>query len=300
MAISLSTSAFQSLRPPFLLLTPVCVFLGAAGAFADVKTFNLALMLPILVVALGAHCAVNGFNEYLDFRSGLDNLTSRTPFSGGSGALVAHPHALNQVLLISVFCLALTIISGLYLVYLKGIELLLAGILGIFIIIAYTRVINRMPITCLLTPGFAFGPLMTGGTYWVLVGQLSMSSLLISLPVFFMVNNLLLVNQIPDVEADKQVGRKTFPIKYGLKATVWVYLLFSVLTMVSGLAIIWFYNIKGLALIMLVPFLMPFVAWQGLKQRVPDIQGMLPFMGLNVVANMLIPAVIGGVILFIS
>ena len=35
--------------------------------------------------------------EYLDFRSGLDAQTTKTPFSGGSGALIESPHAADTV-----------------------------------------------------------------------------------------------------------------------------------------------------------------------------------------------------------
>ena len=297
MADSLNQAAFQSLRPPFLLLTPVCVFLGIAVAITDYPSVQLQLLWPVFILALSAHGAVNALNEYLDFKSGLDEITQRTPFSGGSGALVAQPGAINRVLILVLICLGLTISSGLYLVYLRGIELLWAGVVGVTIILAYTRIINRMPLLCLMTPGFAFGPLMTGGTYWVLTGQLNWHVMLVSLPVFFMVNNLLLINQIPDVEADAQVGRRTFPIVFGIECTLKVYLLFAALTTVSAAYVVFAYQLAWLILILLVPLTLPFVVWLGLRAKDGEVSSMLPFMGINVLANMLIPVAIGGTIL---
>ena len=48
--------------------------------------------------ALCCHVSVNAFNEYYDFRSGLDARTRRTPFSGGSGTLPGKPELAGQAL----------------------------------------------------------------------------------------------------------------------------------------------------------------------------------------------------------
>ena len=50
-------------------------------------------LLPLILALAGgllAHISVNALNEYLDFTSGLDLTTLRTPFSGGSGTLPAN------------------------------------------------------------------------------------------------------------------------------------------------------------------------------------------------------------------
>ena len=73
------------MRLPFLILTPACVFLGVATAYRTNGSVDLFNVLLALLGALAAHISVNSFNEYSDFKSGLDEKTSRTPFSGGSG-----------------------------------------------------------------------------------------------------------------------------------------------------------------------------------------------------------------------
>ncbi|MDH5182207.1 MAG: prenyltransferase, partial [Gammaproteobacteria bacterium] len=78
-------------RPPFLILTPACVFLGYATATLAAPQIDMMLFLLVLAGALCAHISVNAFNEYFDFKSGLDLHTTRTPFSGGSGSLPANP-----------------------------------------------------------------------------------------------------------------------------------------------------------------------------------------------------------------
>ncbi len=79
---------FLETRPHFLLLTPVCVFLGIAAAVYH-GYFNPIHAVLVLVGSTFAHASVNVFNDYYDYVRGTDLLTKRTPFSGGSGFLPA-------------------------------------------------------------------------------------------------------------------------------------------------------------------------------------------------------------------
>ncbi len=71
------------MRLPFLILTPACVVLGLATAIWTSGQVNWFHFVLVLIGALSAHISVNTFNEYFDFKSGLDGDTKRTPFSGG-------------------------------------------------------------------------------------------------------------------------------------------------------------------------------------------------------------------------
>ncbi len=79
------------MRLPFLILTPACVVLGLATAIWTEGTVNWFHFVLVLIGAVSAHISVNAFNEYFDFKSGLDEKTQRTPFSGGSGRLQQNP-----------------------------------------------------------------------------------------------------------------------------------------------------------------------------------------------------------------
>ena len=102
-----------SSRPPFLLLTLASVFLGYAAAGLASDVVDTRLLLPVLAGALSAHASVNLLNEYFDFRSGLDLLTRRTPFSGGRGALPADPDGASAVMMAGVAMLAISLDPGL-------------------------------------------------------------------------------------------------------------------------------------------------------------------------------------------
>jgi 1,4-dihydroxy-2-naphthoate octaprenyltransferase len=107
--------------------------------------------------------------------------------------------------------------------------LLPLGVLGLLIIGIYTNWITRYPLLCLIAPGLGFGPLMVMGTSYVLMNQYSWAAFLASLTPFFLVSELLLINQFPDVEADKQVGRRHYPITIGRHASAVIYAAFLLL-----------------------------------------------------------------------
>lgn len=217
------TTIIATARPPFLVLTPLCVLLGYAAVVTDGHAVAMAHAVLVLLGAIAAHIGVNMLNEYEDFRSGLDFKTEKTPFSGGSGALPADPRAAPLVLSVAVSSLVATFLVGIYFVYLRGAVLLALGLVGLLVILTYTRWLNRYAWPCLVAPGLGFGPLMVWGTSIALTGEITPAALWLSLPPFFLVNNLLLLNQYPDVEADRSVGRDHFVVRYGAPASTAVY-----------------------------------------------------------------------------
>lgn len=202
-------------RLPFLLLAPLCAGLGLVAARGFGPPFGWAEAAVVLAGAVAAHASVNLFNEWHDFRSGLDLLTSRTPFSGGSGALPAHPEAAPAVLAAAVLTLLFTAAAGLWLLSRQAAALLPLGLLGLVLVVAYTPWITRHPLLCLLAPGLGFGPLMVVGSAAAVSGRYPLPALAASLVPLGLVSGLLLLNQFPDVDADRRVGRRHIPLLWG-------------------------------------------------------------------------------------
>ena len=94
------------MRVPFLILTPACVLLGLGTAVWTTGRINIWHFILALIGAISAHISVNAFNEYFDFKSGLDAHTHRTPFSGGSGTLQQHPQAARLALVTAILTFA--------------------------------------------------------------------------------------------------------------------------------------------------------------------------------------------------
>ncbi|PSF11815.1 prenyltransferase [Marinobacter fuscus] len=213
--MSEAAAVVRASRPNFLILAPLCAGLGFAVVWQQGQEPALLHTLLIFLGAILAHASVNLLNEYDDFRSGLDMITRRTPFSGGSGALPDAPSAARRVLIAGAGTLSLVIAIGLYFLWLRGLPMLVLGAAGIVLVVTYTRWITRSPIICLLAPGIGFGPVMVLGSVLALGGKLDTPALLAALVALLLVSELLLINQIPDAEADRQVGRRHLVITLG-------------------------------------------------------------------------------------
>ncbi len=276
----------QSARPPFLLLPLACVLLGVSSVNQPIDGLLLSL---IIVAALLANAAVNLLNEHYDFKSGLDLKTIRTPFSGGSGALVAEPKALNSVLILGLVFIALILFIGLYFVLLRGWWLIPFGLLGILIIATYTPWINKHPYLCLIAPGLGIGLMMVVGTQFVLTGQLQWSSFLIGLIPFLLINNLLLLNQYPDIDADKSVGRYHFPIAFGVEKSNVVFLVSLLISILLVVVYVQYKLLPMLSLVTLAPISLGFVSYWGAKKHGKEIGKYPQYLALNVMTAILTP-----------
>ncbi len=283
----------QTIRVRFLVLTPVCVFLGSSIASVTHSPINLYTIFIILFGAIAAHVSVNTLNEYDDFKSGLDILTKKTPFSGGSGALPDNPEMAKSVLVFGLMSLTATIIIGVSLVLEHGMEIMPIGLVGVVLIVAYTKWINRSPFLCLIAPGIGFGVLMVVGTHVVLTGEHSRLVWLISLVPFLLINNLLLLNQYPDIKADSTIGRNTFPIAYGIKYSNYAYAAFMMTAYLLIVLFIYKGYVPYLAVIALIPMLFSVYSLAGAIKYTSRIGGHHQYMAANVAAALLTPLLLG-------
>lgn len=280
------------MRLPFLILTPACVILGLSTAIwtsEKVYHVNYYLFVLALIGAFAAHISVNAFNEYFDYKTGLDYKTERTPFSGGSGALPERPEFAQHALITAVVTFLVTAFIGLFFLFTIGPGLLPLGLLGLIIIIAYTPWLTRNTILCLFAPGTGFGLLMVMGTDFVLTGKYSMTSFFASLVPFFLVSNLLLLNQFPDVEADKSIGRSHFPGISGRRKSSFIYTSFILLTYLSIICGVELQYLPELCLIGLVTLIPALFVCSGAYRHADDIQKLIPFMGINVIITVVTP-----------
>jgi 1,4-dihydroxy-2-naphthoate octaprenyltransferase len=283
---------FGPMRIPFLILNPACVMLGTATALRSGNAVNPWYLGLVFVGAVSAHISVNAFNEYHDYRSGLDFTTRRTPFSGGSGALPQNPGKAHVALATGVISLVVTAIIGIYFLRARGFWLLPLGLLGMITIVVYTAWLTRMPLLCLVAPGFGFGTVMVMGTHFVLAGSYSWTAFVASLVPFFLVSNLLLLNQFPDVEADRGVGRRHLPIAIGRRASVWVYAGFLAATYLAILGgfLAGLFPWPGLLGLATAPLAVS--ATSGAARFSEEIPKLVPYMGRNVVITILTPVLL--------
>ncbi|MDX1610558.1 MAG: prenyltransferase [Halofilum sp. (in: g-proteobacteria)] len=281
-------------RPGFLLLTPVCVFLGiAASTEALREPASYAWLLLALAGAVFAHMSVNMLNEYEDFTNGLDLRTERTPFSGGSGSLPEAPTSATLIRNAGALSLAITLVIGLVLVHYRGSALLPLGLLGLVLVGSYSTHIVRWPLASLIAPGLGFGPLMVMGTSFVVSGHYSQAALVASLVPLFLVSGLLLLNQFPDVEADRSVGRSNLPIRLGRRRSSVVFALLLAAAYGSIAAGMMTGELPWAAAIALLPGLgAPWLA-VGVYRHADDVERLVPMLGWNVGLTLATPLLLG-------
>jgi 1,4-dihydroxy-2-naphthoate polyprenyltransferase len=275
-------SVFRAARPNFLTLTPLSVLIGIGAALRSGSHVAVSECLLILCGALLAHLSVNLLNEYDDFRSGLDMLTARTPFSGGSGSLPAHPQAAAATRTAGFLCLFLSALIGVYFVSEKGLALLPLGLVGVLLVVAYTPRLTHWPLLCLLAPGLGFGPLMVMGTAFVLSGQYSLPAAVASLPPLFLVSELLLVNQFPDVEPDRRVGRRHLPIVLGRRRSALVFAALIVCAFAVLPAAVVSGTLPRLTLLGLIPAPVALVVARQVFIHADDLPRLTRWLGINV------------------
>jgi 1,4-dihydroxy-2-naphthoate octaprenyltransferase len=212
----------QETRPQFLLLAVMLVAHASALA-AWQGSFDLVRALLAGVALVLMHGSVNALNDWHDWhKTGIDKATPRTPFSGGSGLIPAGRITAQQALVVGVVTLAGGCAIGLYLAWLAGWQLLALGVAGALMIVLYTPVFNKLGLGEIFA-GLGLGLLPVLGTYFLLTGRFDTVAWVSGIPAFCLTYNLLLLNEFPDVEADKAGGRRHMITLLGKKGGRWLY-----------------------------------------------------------------------------
>ena len=279
----------MQIRLPFLVLAPISVLVGVSVAVYESYPMNALYLALAFVGALLAHIAVNVLNEYFDYKSGVDFKTVRTPFSGGSGVLTEGLLNPRSVYIFGLACIAAIIAIGGYFLYVHGPAIIPLGVVGLATVYFYTTHLTRSPLLCAIAPGLGFGPLMVLGTYFALTGTYSLAAGLASIVPFFLVSNLLLLNQFPDVEADASASRRHLPIAIGRKGSSEVYALLLLAAYVALVVSVLVEVLPYMALFGLLTLPLGLIAVKGARKYYDEIENLIPVMGRNVLLTLLLP-----------
>jgi 1,4-dihydroxy-2-naphthoate octaprenyltransferase len=281
---------FLETRPQFLLLSVVLAFLGISIAWYD-GYFHLGYALLTFLGLLLCHISVNVLNDYFDYESGIDLETKRTPFSGGSGILPTARLKPRQVLWLGVGSLILAVPIGIYFVVTRGWDLLPLLIVGALCAVLYTPLITRLGFPE-WAPGAGMGTLPILGAYFIQTTAYTIPAVIAAIPSGILVHNLLLLNEFPDVAADKKAGRRTMPILIGKTRTWMVY---SALTIAVYLWIIGWVIAGKMPLFALIALLtLPFAIKAIIGgQKHQDMNRLVPAMDANVKVVLLTQFLLG-------
>jgi 1,4-dihydroxy-2-naphthoate octaprenyltransferase len=129
---------------------------------------------------------------------------------------------------------------GVYLAATSGIGVLLFGLFGAFSAYFYTapplRLAARRGLGELLV-GLNFGPLATAGAVYAMTGRVGLADFLVGVPVGLLTTAILWINQFPDAESDRRMGKINLVVVLGQKRARWGFLL--LLAAAFGLTLYW-------------------------------------------------------------
>ncbi|MGO2078214.1 MAG: 1,4-dihydroxy-2-naphthoate polyprenyltransferase, partial [Staphylococcus equorum] len=205
------------MRPHTLTAAVVPVLVGTATAkiflLGSEDHLSLTLLLAMLIACLLIQAATNMFNEYYDFKKGLDDHTS----VGIGGAIVRNGMSPKLVMNIAIAFYVIAALLGLFIAINSSFWLIPIGLVCMAIGYLYTG--GPFPISW--TPfgevfsGIFMGMIIILIAFFIQTGNLQSLVVWISLPIVITIGLINMANNIRDRVKDKESGRKTLPILLG-------------------------------------------------------------------------------------
>ncbi len=210
-----------AIRAPFFTGIAIPIIFGATLAYYETGNFSWSLFVITLIGGIFAHAGANLANDYYDHKTTDDDINPNfTPFSGGSRMIQNKMLSPGAVLSAALISWGLALAAGIYLLAVTPgywvLILAVAGFLGGFFYTAtkFAFSYNRLGEISIL---ISFGILPVMGAYYVQTGFFSWSSVITSIPIGFLITAILYINQYPDYEADKAVGKNHLVVTFGRK-----------------------------------------------------------------------------------
>ncbi|MBB4826084.1 1,4-dihydroxy-2-naphthoate octaprenyltransferase [Sporosarcina luteola] len=236
---------WQLTRPHTLTAAFAPVFLGTMIALSYGE-FHLSLFLAMLVASIFIQMATNMFNEYYDYKRGLDTEHS----IGIGGTIVRNGVQPKTVLFIAFMLYAVSILIGVYICMETSWMLAAVGLVSMAIGYFYTG--GPYPIAYTpfgeLFSGVVMGMLLVLIAFYIQMGSVTQDAILLSIPSMLLVAGIMMANNIRDIEGDREGGRKTLAILVGRPRAITILALFFLISYcwIVGLVITGHVSVWGL------------------------------------------------------
>ena len=272
---------FRVIRIRFLLASVIAVSVGLAITWWH--SSNVTVFDAILTMAgvLALHASVDLFNDYWDFKRGIDTATKRTKMSGGSGVLPEGILKPRQVYAGGIIFLVIGTIIGVYFVITDGI---IIGIILAFAVISIyfysTKIVNWGLAEVFVS---IKGTLIVIGTYFIQTSQINESVILGGIVVGALSSLVLFITSFPDHDADKAKGRKTLVIGIGKKRASIIIWVFPAIVYGITISTVIAQIFPVACLIIIVTFPLITISYKKLKFGYNDINRLIPIMSSTLV-----------------
>lgn len=251
-------------RIPFLSVGLLPLFLGFIMAWRWGYSGPLPLYLLTSLVVTLIMWMTYYLGEWNDLKGDLLN-QNFNPFSGGSRILTQGFLPPWIALFLGYGCLLGAVIFGLYLYfqYKTGQWTLLLGGMGLFSGYFYSSKPLQWAYRGLgeILIGFCYSwlPIATG--FYLVTGFFHREIFLLSIPVGLSIFNVILVNEFPDVEADRMVGKRNLVVRFGIDRMRDLYLGVSILTGLSFLKVLWIFQAPKGEILLLAGIPLGLILW---------------------------------------
>ena len=272
---------FRVIRIRFLLASVIAVSVGLAITWWH--SSNVTVFDAILTMAgvLALHASVDLFNDYWDFKRGIDTATKRTKMSGGSGVLPEGILKPRQVYAGGIIFLVIGTIIGVYFVITDGI---IIGIILAFAVVSIyfysTKIVNWGLAEVFVS---IKGTLIVIGTYFIQTSQINESVILGGIVVGALSSLVLFITSFPDHDADKAKGRKTLVIGIGKKRASIIIWVFPAIVYGITISTVIAQIFPVACLIIIVTFPLITISYKKLKFGYNDINRLIPIMSSTLV-----------------
>jgi 1,4-dihydroxy-2-naphthoate octaprenyltransferase len=200
---------WRLLRPHTLTASFSPVLIGTALSLPS-ENFRIDLFIAMFLASILIQSSTNMFNEYYDYKRGLDHERS----VGIGGTIVRDGVAPQTVLHIALGFLGTAFLLGLYLCTQTSWWLLPVG-LGCAAV-GYLYSGGPYPISATpfgeLVAGICMGLVIIVISSFIQTGAVISQALLVSIPTSVLIGAILMANNIRDLEDDKNHGRQTLAI----------------------------------------------------------------------------------------
>ncbi len=219
---------WQIADPKIWIASTIPMAVGASIAYSHLGSFSWYWFLVGVAAIYLLEIGKNAINEYIDYLSGVDRFVTpdkRTPFSGGKKTIIDGKLTLKENLVIGVVTVLAGSLLGLYVVFFREFSVLWIGLAGVFFALFYSLPPFKFSYRGLgeAVVGLTFGPLITTGAYLVQANTISAEVIIASLPLGFIIANVLWINQYPDYEADLKGRKLNGVVRLGREKGVVVY-----------------------------------------------------------------------------
>ncbi|MGI9260995.1 MAG: prenyltransferase [Woeseiaceae bacterium] len=245
---------FHATRPKFYPASVLPVIAGTAWGVAVAGEFSFTLFALALLATMCVHASANVINDVGDESGGTDrqNTDRIYPYTGGSRFIQTGIMDSASMAKWGISLLAIAALAGLLLLLIKGPMILAFGLAGVALTVIYSVGPVRLSSIGLgeISVAIGLGVLPVVGAAWLQSDITDGAAVLFSMPISAWVAAILLINEIPDVNADNATGKRTLPVLLGPGRTAWLYLAIQL----AALAAVITMSIQGQ-----LPFLAPLI-----------------------------------------